>query len=109
MEYGMKGIMIGENPLTVPPIEIVKQGNEAVINYFEQREAQGTVKIFEAKLMLVGEPGAGKTSLQHKLFDKNYPVPDKRQKSTTGIQIRQNWNFDYNDVEYKTNVWDFGG
>ena len=49
-----------KNPIKVPPLEIIKQGRSAVHNYFEQIKKQGKVQVFEAKVMLVGEPGAGK-------------------------------------------------
>ncbi|MGR3304262.1 MAG: COR domain-containing protein [Candidatus Scalindua sp.] len=98
------------NPLKSPPVEIIEQGKEAVKNYFDQLEKQGKDKIYEAKLMIVGEPGAGKSSLMNKLFDKDFPVPNDEQKATPGIEIRQNWEF---SVEGKTNfkahIWDFGG
>jgi len=36
-----EGISFYDNPLISPPIEIVKQGKEAIRNYFEQLESQG--------------------------------------------------------------------
>ncbi|MBN1352955.1 leucine-rich repeat domain-containing protein, partial [candidate division KSB1 bacterium] len=104
------GILLGENPLKIPPVEIVKQGKEAVKNYFEQLEKQGKDNIYEAKLMLVGEPGSGKTTLMNLLFDKDFPVPNKKQKSTLGIEVRQNWGFSIDDArDFKAHIWDFGG
>ncbi len=105
-----KIINLYENPLKSPPLEIIKEGNEAIKNYFEQLEKQGKDYIYEAKLMLVGEPGAGKTSLMNKLFDKNFPVPNKNQKSTLGIEIKPNWGFSFDEkTEFNAHVWDFGG
>ncbi|MCP4580314.1 MAG: hypothetical protein GY839_01755, partial [candidate division Zixibacteria bacterium] len=103
-------IHIGGNPLKSPPVEIAKQGKEAIKNYFSQLEKQGKDKIYEAKLMLVGEPGAGKTTLMNLLFDKEHPVPDMDQKSTTGIEVRQNWAFSIDRKKgFKAHIWDFGG
>lgn len=73
--------------LKTPPPEIVKQGKEAVRNYFEQIKEQGKDKIYEAKLMIVGEPGSGKTTLMNMLFDKDFPVPNDEQKATPGIEV----------------------
>jgi internalin A len=99
-----------KNPLVSPPVEVVKQGKEAVKNYFEQLKKQGKDNIYEAKLMLVGEPGSGKTTLMNLLFDKDFPVPNKKQKSTLGIEVRQNWGFSIDDKkDFKAHIWDFGG
>jgi GTPase SAR1 family protein len=98
------------NPLKYPPPEIVKQGKAAIKNYFEQIKKQGKNNIYEAKLMLVGEPGSGKTTLMNLLFDKDFPVPNKKQKSTLGIEVRQNWGFSIDDArDFKAHIWDFGG
>ncbi|MEM6316400.1 MAG: leucine-rich repeat domain-containing protein [Bacteroidota bacterium] len=84
-------IKVEDCPLTVPPVEIVKQGNEAILNYFRQiKEQAGTEPLYEAKMLIVGEPGAGKTTLLKKLDDPNYIVPkggDPKIKSTVGINI----------------------
>jgi internalin A len=104
------GYFYFDNPLKIPPVEIVKQGKEAVKSYFEQLEKQGKDNIYEAKLMLVGEPGSGKTTLMNLLFDKDFPVPNKKQKSTLGIEVRQNWGFSIDDKkDFKAHIWDFGG
>ncbi|MFT4926085.1 MAG: internalin A, partial [Phenylobacterium sp.] len=103
-------ISLFENPIKQPPVEIIEEGNEAMINYFAQLSSQGTALIHEAKLMLVGEPGSGKTTLMNKLFDHNYPVPNVNQASTVGIEVRQNWVFHNADREkFKAHIWDFGG
>ncbi len=99
-----------KNPLTSPPPGIVNQGKKAIKNYFEQIKRQGKDNIYEAKLMLVGEPGSGKTTLMNLLFDKDFPVPNKKQKATLGIEVRQNWGFSIDDKkDFKAHIWDFGG
>lgn len=49
-----KGIFLEGNPLENPPIEIVIQGREAVINYFKSLE-DGKEPLNEVKVLLVGE------------------------------------------------------
>ena len=49
--------------------------------------------VFEAKLILVGEPEAGKTSLVKKLLDPESPL-NKEEPLTKGIDIMQ-WIFPY--------------
>ena len=97
------------------PTDILKQGNEAIVNFFDQVEKQGgTVPLFEAKLIMVGEPGSGKTSLTEKLVDESHQVrpEDPSKKSTLGINIKENWRFvdPKRPAEYFTShIWDFGG
>ncbi|MBN2826130.1 MAG: 50S ribosome-binding GTPase [Campylobacterales bacterium] len=91
-------------------MEIMAQGNEAVAQYFEDLERQGEGKLNEAKLIIVGEPNAGKSSLMECLLDSNY-VLDKDKKSTMGIDVKP-WNFMHptqNQREIRANIWDFGG
>ncbi|MBW1616095.1 MAG: leucine-rich repeat domain-containing protein [Deltaproteobacteria bacterium] len=113
-DFNSGSISFYDNPLKYPPVEIVKQGKEAVKNYFEQIKKQGIGYIYEAKLMIVGDPEVGKTSLMNKLFKKDFKVPDKKQKSTTGITVRQNRSFNIktknNKIkDCKAHIWDFGG
>ncbi len=96
------------NPISNPPLEIVKQGREAVIEYFEKLIVEGTDYIYEAKLTLVGDGGAGKTSLQTRIIDKDAPLP-KSEERTRGIKISY-WHFkDKESKKYTANIWDFGG
>ena len=100
-------LRIDENPLIDPPIEIAKQGIEAIRNYFEEKKKVGSEKVYEAKLLIVGEPGAGKTSLQRKLLNVNSPLPEKDE-STKGIDIAD-WPYAYENDEITIHIWDFGG
>lgn len=112
-EYDYKNkLNLYNNPLSTPPIEIVKQGNESVLNYFSELEKQGTDYLYEAKMLIVGQPRAGKTSLRHKLFDQKAPLP-LEESTTRGIDI-QCLEFDIvgqdnKSRKFKYNVWDFGG
>ena len=57
--------------------------------------------------MIIGEPGAGKTTLAKKIIDPYYPLGDES--STEGIEITQ-WNFGIEeDKIFRVNLWDFGG
>lgn len=67
----------------------------------------GSVKVHEAKLMIVGEPGAGKTTLRRKLIDPDAEMP-KKQETTRGIDIDK-WEYNYEKNNYTVNLWDFGG
>jgi len=100
-------ISVHENPLEIPPLEIAEKGIEAIRNYFEQLE-QGQDTIYEAKILIIGEGGAGKTSLANKLIDANYQLQES-EPSTEGIDILQ-WRFQFEqDKTFQVNLWDFGG
>ncbi|MCV6636987.1 COR domain-containing protein [Candidatus Albibeggiatoa sp. nov. NOAA] len=108
----LTGLIINGCPITEPPQEFIEQGKAAILDYFKQIEQQGgTEKLYEAKLIVVGEGGAGKTTLMEKLFDPNYEVPQPSD-STLGIEVREGWSFpleDNPDITFKANIWDFGG
>ena len=94
MEINMAGneadgyIDLYSNPLKTPPPEIVKQGKEAVRNYFEQLKAQEEDYLFEAKMLIVGEPGAGKTSMAWKMENASCELP-MEEETTKGIDVKQ--------------------
>jgi Leucine-rich repeat (LRR) protein len=110
LENGSKnGIYIFDNPLEKPPPEIIKQGNEAIRAYFEQLKKEGTDTIYEAKLILVGEGGAGKTSLANKIINPDWRlIPEIKSESTKGIDILS-YQFPYKEKTFYVNIWDFGG
>ncbi|AKB51693.1 hypothetical protein MSBRW_2440 [Methanosarcina barkeri str. Wiesmoor] len=99
-----KGIFLEGNPLEKPPIEIVKQGREAVINYFKSLEGEKK-PLNEVKVLLVGDGEAGKTSLLKRLLGEGF---DGNEHQTQGINIKK-WGFKDKDKEIKVNFWDFGG
>lgn len=108
-----KGIYVENCPLTHPPTAIVQQGRAAILNYFEEIQAQGTDHIYEAKLLLVGGGGAGKTSLLRRLYQPDANLPAENE-TTRGIEIHRH-EFNVNNCRYpngrkfRLNVWDFGG
>lgn len=104
--------------ITTPPMEVVSQGVEAVRAYWLQRQAEGTDHLCEAKLIIVGEAGAGKTSLANKIVDPDFDL-DAHQPSTEGIDILR-WSFPTTlhprtegaapqARDFAVNIWDFGG
>lgn len=94
--------------ITNPPPEILNQNTEAILNYFQEKEQQGTVKGCEAKMLLVGEGGSGKTSLMRRLYQTTKPLPEENE-STKGIDIHRH-DFKMADgSNFRLNVWDFGG
>ncbi|MEM6450234.1 MAG: COR domain-containing protein [Cyanobacteria bacterium P01_D01_bin.105] len=104
------------NPLPVPP-EILgpkeywedpKPSAETISFYFSLSSELGSVPLYEAKLILVGESGAGKTSLAKKVDHEDYKLQGN-EKSTEGIDVIR-WDFTLaNGNAFRVNIWDFGG
>ncbi len=105
-ESRSSGIAIDQTPLESPPLEIAKQGREVILAYFDEIEKEGFVQLFEAKLLVVGQGGVGKTFLVNRLIHGD---PERQQGSTLGIDIEP-WEFEFKEIDFfKANVWDFGG
>ena len=100
-------LRLSNNPLETPPIEITKGGINKIRDYLRQRQKQGTDYLYEAKLLIVGEGGAGKTTLSKKIEDPQYILQDED--TTKGIEVL-NWSFPMpNGHNFHVNIWDFGG
>jgi len=100
-------IICGENPIESPPIEIIEQGRKAIDNYFDEVKDLYQY-LYEAKLVIIGEPGAGKTSLAVKFIDEKNPLP-KPEATTKGIDIFQTSFISHSNKKFKVHIWDFGG
>lgn len=99
------GISLEGNPLVTPPIEIVKQGKEAIRAYFKLLKKGELRRLNEVKALLVGDGGVGKTSLSKRLMDAGFDIHEPQ---THGILIKK-WNIKKEDKKIKVNLWDFGG
>ncbi len=102
------GIYVEDCPLTNPPPEIVQQSNEAILNYFRERALGEVDHLYEAKMLILGEGGAGKTSLLRRLYQPDLPLPTEKE-TTKGIAIYRHEFMPKNGPRFRLNVWDFGG
>ena len=112
-------LRLDTDKIVTPPPEIAANGLEAIKRYWSQQLDVGVDFLAEAKLLIVGESGAGKTSLAKKLLDPGY-VLDADEGSTEGINVMA-WQFpagirvrDENGEriiqrDFLVNIWDFGG
>jgi len=105
---------IGKNEdLAKPPEAIISQGKYAIKAYFEELLAgEKEEYLYEAKLLILGDPRAGKTSLARKIVKADAKLPEKDE-TTKGIELGE-WKFKYNfegrgEKEVIINIWDFGG
>jgi internalin A len=86
-----------------------------IIRYYELLEEQGSDYIYEARVLIVGEPGAGKTTLFRKLKDNSYlpkNLTQAEKESTIGVEINKEWEFDFvkdKSKRFTGHLWDFGG
>jgi len=105
-------VTLGGNPLTNPPMSIVEKGTEAVLSWFEQIEEQGEWPLYEAKLMILGQGGAGKTTFASLQLDPDYEVGPGKLDATLGIAIHKGREFvhqSHKEQKIKAHLWDFGG
>ncbi len=110
---------VKSQPIEIPPPEVVKEGVEAIKNYWRQQQEVGIDYLCEAKLIIVGEAGAGKTSLAKKIENPEYKL-EPEESSTEGINVIR-WSFpaavrvkrdgqeELHNTVFKVNIWDFGG
>ena len=102
------------NPIPLPP-EILgsrwgheEPGDLQTIFEVYFTPPEDSEALFETKLLIVGDPGAGKTSLANKLKDADYRLQPE-EKSTEGIDILP-WEINHtSDNKLRVKIWDFGG
>jgi len=96
-------IFLSGNPIKNPPVEILRKGRDAILEYLE-----GDLKpLNECKLIFVGDGSVGKTSLMKRLVYDEY---NKTEGTTHGINKIAWKGFENAKGEViKVNLWDFGG
>ena len=108
----LQQVWINENPqLATPPPEIVKQGNTALLQYFKsiaKSKTGAAKKLYEAKMLILGEGGVGKTSLARRLIDRAAPMPGENE-STRGIDILEYSFKTPAGDDFLLKIWDFAG
>ncbi len=101
--YSTVGLHVEGNPFQTPPVEIVKQGKQAIIDYYAALEEQQPLN--ESKLILIGDGGAGKTSVMKRLLGQPF---NPQESQTHGININT-LTVTHQDNDIKLHCWDFGG
>ncbi|PSB02484.1 COR domain-containing protein [Merismopedia glauca] len=76
--------------------------------YFQTRDPNATEELNEAKLLIVGEGEAGKTTLAHKLLNPDYELKEQ-EPTTEGIDVLRWEVLQANGKPFRVHLWDFGG
>lgn len=108
-EVNDEDIRLFGNPIEKPPREIIWQGREAILEWFGANKTE----LNEVKLILIGDPKAGKTSLLRQLKDGTFN-PEEPQTDGINIEDIQFGNCQTFDKtgplkEITGHFWDFGG
>ncbi|MFN0175619.1 MAG: COR domain-containing protein [Saprospiraceae bacterium] len=100
-------VCLTDNSISDVPPEVMKQGMDAVRAYFASQEKE-TFRLYEAKLLIIGEPGSGKTTLAKKIQDPKAEMP-KPEATTRGIAVEHHTFKTKDGNTFKINIWDFAG
>jgi len=97
-----------EQRLNVPP-EIKAQGAAKVGEYLTRLSLGKVERLDEARIIILGDAGAGKTSLARKLQKITSPMP-KVEERTVGVDVL-NWPLpkDQKGNSMNVHIWDFAG
>lgn len=101
----LKRLKVGEIEVQNIPLEILKQSPGAIVNYCKSVLDERVVYLFEAKLLVVGEGGSGKTCLVRRIARDSFIESP----TTEGIDV-ETWNTRTEQIaQFRVNIWDFGG
>ena len=99
-------ISIQHNNIENVPLEILNQSSNAIINYCRSALEEQLIKLYEAKLLIVGDGGVGKTCLLKRIIYDSFKGDEI---TTEGIDIHK-WNVETESIKnFRVNLWDFGG
>lgn len=104
----LKWLDLRGNDELLIPFEILSDPSrpQEIINYyFEQKTSNSVTYLNEAKILVVGQGGVGKTSIVKRLLSEKF---DPNQIKTEGINIEK-FRLKTNAKEISLNIWDFGG
>jgi internalin A len=104
----LQELYLDSNPsLQTPPPEIIAQGAVAILTFLRDLLENSTSR-YEAKLLIVGEGGTGKSSLSRALRNQDF---DATLSTTHGIEVA-NLKLSHPskaNTNLILNTWDFGG
>lgn len=87
------------------PKEIIDRGDDAISEWVAGTSCSGVQPLNEAKLLILGDGGVGKTSLARRLCGNSY---DSDSLSTRGVDV-SSLDGEIGGQRFTLNLWDFGG
>ncbi|KPA13876.1 small gtp-binding protein [Candidatus Magnetomorum sp. HK-1] len=99
----LEKLVLNDNLLPIPQTIIREYSSPQEIIKYYFNSSKTTLN--EAKVLIVGQPSVGKTSLIKRLLKGYY---NKDEKTTLGVDI-QTSSMKINGLDIKLNFWDFGG
>lgn len=102
----LKWLSLRGNDFANIPLEILTQSTHGIRNYCKQVLREQTVRLNEAKLLIVGEGGVGKTCLTKRIVHDSYQSSEP---TTEGIDISKWRILTELTKNFRVNIWDFGG
>ena len=109
-----KGIFIAKNPLKNPPMEVIIQGKDAILRYFEVYEESETEQLTayessEVKVILLGNPNVGKTHLAEYIESNRTALPDNNASTKGMVNKLIKYGLPQRGKHIKMRIFDFGG
>jgi len=104
----LKDFFLGNNPnLLSPPPEVVEQGTEATLSFLRELHSDKVIR-HEAKLLVVGEGGTGKSSLLRAMRSEGF---ESDLSTTHGIEVApyRCCHPSAPETTLTLHTWDFGG
>lgn len=105
---GLRSFHSANNPIKNPPREVVDAGIEQIRQHFNALEKHGSEALREIKVLLLGKPGAGKTTLCKRLMGETDFEKLSQDESTPGVDVNIH-RFPVRNTHYRINFWDFAG
>jgi small GTP-binding protein len=88
-----------------PSKQAMLEGPQAIAAFYQNLEVSELIPFREGKIVLLGEPDAGKTNLLNYFLKESF---SDSKSVTRGVNI-QKTHFLHAGNEYQINFWDFGG
>lgn len=104
----LREMRLENNPWRTPPPELALAGVDEVLNFLRALQTGNVAMRYQAKLLIIGEGAAGKSSALRALRGLTF---NEKLETTHGIDIQpyQLSHPNQPDVTMTLNIWDFGG